>query len=113
MTSPSVDALVDHDEIRQWAEERHAAPARVMPSADHPDADELTFSFRQNRDGGGVELLDWEEWLSRFDDEGLSLLVLDRERTGLRSRYFRLVPREDLPSDMAGGDGPPAPRPGH
>lgn len=112
MTSPSVNALVDHDKVRQWAEGRHAAPARVLPSADHPDADELTFSFRQNRDGGGVELLTWDEWLSRFDDDRLALLVLDQERTGLSSKYFRLVSREDLPSGMVGGGGTPPQRQG-
>lgn len=105
MTSPSVNALVDHDDIRQWAEQRNAAPARVMPDADHPDADELTLSFRQNREGGGVELLTWEEWLSRFENEGLALLVLDQERTGLRSMYFRLTSRADLPADMTDPEG--------
>jgi hypothetical protein len=41
-----------------------------------------------------LEPIEWEEWLQKFDESGLALLVQDQTAGGERSNFNKLVTRE-------------------
>jgi hypothetical protein len=56
--------LTDHDEIKRWAEARHAEPACVQGTG--------------ASGGERLEPISWEEWFKAFDENELALIVEDR-----------------------------------
>lgn len=98
--------LTDREEIRDWAAARMGSPAFIDQSSipgGSPDPI-LTILFDQHayqdRDegpdplpsAGGVELSDWDEWLSRFEQEELALVVA-KEEPGRKDSFFEIVRR--------------------
>jgi hypothetical protein len=93
--SSGARVLVDHDEIRRWAEERNAAPARVRGtgrSAD--DVGIIRLDFPGYSGGDSLEHISWEEWFEEFDKKKLALLVQDKTARGQKSNFNKLVSRE-------------------
>lgn len=97
--------LVDHQEIRDWTAARAGIPAIVdiSPAGGTQPMLRLVFgqSAYQDRDqperppnAGGVELVEWDEWLALFEENGLALVV-NEETPGVRESYYELVRRED------------------
>lgn len=41
-----------------------------------------------------LQPIEWEEWLQKFDENGLALLVQDQTARGQRSNFNKLVKRE-------------------
>jgi hypothetical protein len=41
-----------------------------------------------------LEKIEWDEWLGKFDESGLALLVQDKTASGERSNFNKLVNRE-------------------
>jgi hypothetical protein len=41
-----------------------------------------------------LEQIEWDEWLEKFDENGLALLVQDQTARGQKSNFNKLVKRE-------------------
>jgi ferritin-like metal-binding protein YciE len=95
--------LTDHEEIRQWAEERGAHPACVRGTGKKGDLGILRLDFPGYTGADKLEEIDWEEFFSKFDERGLSLLVQDKTARGQKSNFNKLVSRETAAE--AGGSG--------
>ena len=87
-TSRSAKPLVDHDEIRQWVEERGGHPACVRGTGGQGDTGMLRIDFP---DGAEPKLqqIDWCDWFEKFDEKGLALMVQSGS-----SRFNKLVSRD-------------------
>jgi hypothetical protein len=87
--------LVDHDEIRQWAEERNAVPVHVKGTGGNGDVGILRLHFPEfSDDDEKLEPISWEDWFNEFDQRNLALLVEDTTADGQRSNFNKLVSRE-------------------
>jgi len=81
----------EHDEIREWVEGRFGCPVALRDGADHDLG--IVFPGRSSRNR--FEVILWDEWLTKFDDEGLALLYQTQQADGSASTFFRFVQRDD------------------
>lgn len=97
--------LVDHEAIREWAASRAGVPAivDVSPASGTQPMLRLVFGQSayqdQNRperppNAGGVELVEWDEWLALFEETSLALVV-NKDKPGVRESWYELVRRDD------------------
>jgi hypothetical protein len=88
--------LTDHDEIRQWAEERGANPACVRGTGGKGDVGlmRLEFPDQPGANDQKLEPIEWEEFFEKFDERGLALLVQETTAEGETSNFNKLVSRE-------------------
>jgi hypothetical protein len=88
----------DHDEIRRWAEERGARPARVKRTGDDPEVNpgiiRLDFTGHGGQSTGALEEITWDEWFQGFEDSQLAFVHQDETRDGEQSNFNRLIGRE-------------------
>src|SRR5206468_4287535 len=86
--------LTEHEEIRQWAEERGAQPTCVRGTGGKGDVGMIRLDFPGYSGADSLEPIEWDEWFQRFDENGLALLVQDQTAGGEQSKYDKLVSRE-------------------
>lgn len=85
--------LTDHDQIREWAEERSAAPSCVRGTGGRGDTGMLRLDFPGYSGEDSLEHIDWADWFEKFDEKKLALLVEDETAGGQRSNFNKLVSR--------------------
>jgi hypothetical protein len=89
----SARQTTDHDEIRQWIEERDGTPSRLRESR-----------LRESGLGGilridfgapeeALEPIAWEEFFQIFEKSDLAFLHQDRTEVGKRSHFSKFVSR--------------------
>lgn len=80
----------NHDEIRQWVEQRGGIPTVVKGTGGL-----LRIDFIQGPQSGGreasLEETEWERWFEIFDDNDLAFLCSPDPE----SRFFKLVRSQD------------------
>ncbi|HJT86597.1 MAG TPA: ferritin-like domain-containing protein [Bryobacteraceae bacterium] len=86
--------LVDHEEIRQWAEERGAQPSCVRGTGGRGDTGMIRLNFPGYSGEESLQDIDWDEWFQKFDDNGLALMVQEATARGQKSNFNKLVKRE-------------------
>jgi hypothetical protein len=86
--------LTDHDEIRRWAEERDAQPACVRGTGSEEDVGMIRLDFPGYSGETSLEPIEWDEWLQKFDDNKLALLVEDETAGGEQSNFNKIVGRK-------------------
>ncbi len=97
-TSRLARTLVDHGEIRRWAEERGGQPAAVKgTSRGKDDVGMIRIDFPGYSGEGTLVPIDWDEWFDKFDASKLALVVQDRTADGGISHFNKLVAREGGP----------------
>src|SRR5581483_8086125 len=94
MPSASSRTTTDHDEIRQWAEERGGRPSCVRNTGGRGDIGILRLDFPGFSGEGSLEEISWDEWFDKFDERGLALLFQETTAAGQRSNFNKLVSRE-------------------
>jgi len=84
----------EHDEIREWVEARAGCPVAVRDEADgeHPGVLWIVFPGRSSSER--FDVVRWDEWLTKFDEEGLALLYQTQHADGSASTFFKLVQRD-------------------
>lgn len=87
-------ALTDHEEIRRWAEERDAHPARVRGTGEGEDVGMIRLDFPGYSAEESLEEIEWDQWFEKFDENRLALLVQEQTAGGQRSNFNKLVKRE-------------------
>jgi hypothetical protein len=101
--------LIDHDEIRQWAEERGAIPTRVKGTGGPNDVGILRLHFPEySQDEEKLEPISWDDFFDEFDKKRLALLVEDRMPDGRMSNFNKIISRSTIEDfvkscDLAGG----------
>ena len=86
--------LVDHEEIRRWAEERGGQPACVRGTGGDDDVGMIRLDFPGYSGEESLEPIEWDDWFDKFDERKLALLVQDETASGQQSNFNKLVARE-------------------
>ncbi|HEV7553724.1 MAG TPA: hypothetical protein VGP65_18725 [Candidatus Angelobacter sp.] len=87
--------LVDHNQIRQWAEERGAIPVRVKGTGGKDDVGILRLHFpAYSEDDSALEPISWDEWFREFEKQNLVLIVEEKTASGRKSNFNKLVGRD-------------------
>ena len=84
----------DHNEIRQWVEDRGGHPARVKGTANKQGGGLLRIDYPGYTGEGTLQEISWQEFFEEFDDSGLEFLYQDETADGEQSRFSKLVSRE-------------------
>ena len=95
-TSTSAQALTDHDEIRQWAEERGGTPACVRGTGGDKDLGMIRLDFPGYSGDDSLQEISWDDWFRKFDESNLALLVQEQTARGQQSNFNKLVGRKSL-----------------
>jgi len=101
-------ALIDHDQIRRWAESRGAVPARVKGTGQRRgkgDVGMIRLDFPGFSGGESLKPIAWNEWFRQFDANNLALVVQDRTNRGTRSNFNKLVSRDSVQLQSGNGGG--------
>jgi hypothetical protein len=83
----------DHDEIRDWAEERGARPSVVRDTADAGGSGVLRLDFGEEDED--LEEIEWDEFFEIFDRNDLAFLHQDETASGEMSRFNKFVRADD------------------
>lgn len=94
--------LTDHDEIRSWAEERDAQPSCVRGTGSEEDVGMIRLNFPGYSGETSLEPIEWDEWLQKFDENNLALLVEDETARGEKSNFNKIVGRETAEASARG-----------
>ena len=94
--------LTDHDEIRSWAEERDAQPSCVRGTGSEEDGGMIRLDFPGYSGETSLEPIEWDEWLQKFDENNLALLVEDETARGEKSNFNKIVGRETAEASARG-----------
>ena len=86
--------LTDHEEIRRWAEERDAQPACVRGTGSEEDVGMIRLDFPGYSGERSLEPIEWDEWLDKFEESNLALLVEDETAGGEKSNFNKIIGRE-------------------
>jgi hypothetical protein len=92
----SAHPLTDHEEIRQWAEERGAQPSCVRGTGGRGDTGMIRLDFPGFSGEDSLQPISWDDWFEKFDQHGLALIVQDRTGRGQKSNFNKLVSRESV-----------------
>lgn len=93
----SARPLIDHDEIRRWAEERNAQPACVRGTGRAPgDVGMIRLDFPGFSGRESLEPISWEEWFRAFEENNLALMVQEQTARGQKSNFNKIVSRESI-----------------
>lgn len=87
-------AITDHEEIRQWAEERGAKPACVRGTGGRGDTGMIRLDFPGYSGSESLEEISWDDWFEKFDKEGLALLHQESTASGQKSNFNKLISRK-------------------
>lgn len=94
----SAHPLTDHEEIRQWAEERGAQPTCVRGTGGRGDTGMIRLDFPGYTGEQSLQPISWDDWFEKFDQHGLALIVQDKTGRGQKSNFNKLVSRESVES---------------
>lgn len=94
--------LTDHDEIREWAEERGARPSAVRRTHKKENTGIIRLDFPGYTGEDSLEEISWDEWFEDFDTRNLALIVQDETARGQVSNFNKLVSRETVSKDSGG-----------
>ena len=83
----------DHDEIRTWVEQHDGKPASVKGTESGDAAGVLRIDFPGGADEDTLEHVSWDDWFTKFDDNGLAFLYQAHKASGEDSTFFKLVSR--------------------
>jgi hypothetical protein len=89
----------DHEEIRNWVEERGGKPSRVKGSAKSGKGGLLRIDYPGFTGEDTLENISWEEFFATFDESNLAFLYQDQTKDGKESRFSKLIDRDS--SDKA------------
>lgn len=84
----------DHDEIRNWVEQRGGRPARVKGTETKSgSAGLLRIDYPGFSGEDSLEEITWEEFFTGFDENRLAFLYQEQTKDGSESRFSKLVER--------------------
>ncbi|HPD46393.1 MAG TPA: hypothetical protein P5279_07000 [Anaerohalosphaeraceae bacterium] len=81
----------DHEQIRQWVEERGGSPAVVAETHGEDETGILRIDMPGYSGGESLEHISWEEWFEKFDAEDLAFLYQDTTQEGEQSSFNKII----------------------
>lgn len=99
---PAAKKTTDHREIQRWVESHGGHPATVKRTRGKNDVGLIRIDFPGFSGEGSLEAISWDEWFSKFDEQGLALLYQEGKNTNF-NKLVRRDPDEVRPSDVKSG----------
>jgi hypothetical protein len=92
----SAESIVttNHDEIRQWVEQRGGRPARVKNTDKGNSGGILRIDYPGFSGEDTLEPILWTEFFEAFEASKLAFLYQDKTKDGEESRFSKLIDRE-------------------
>ncbi len=90
--------LTDHEQIRQWAQARHAQPACVKGTDTDDGSCLLRIDFPGYSGEQSLQTIEWDQWFRVFDQRNLALIVEDTMADGRPGNFNKLVNRANAKS---------------
>lgn len=90
--------ITDHEEIREWTENRGGHPARVSRTGDGGNGGDpgiIRIDFPGYSGEGSLEEISWEEFFDKFEEKQLALVVENQPPEGDKGRFNKLIRRSD------------------
>ena len=91
----------NHDEIRQWVEERGGRPATVKGTEKGDSAGLLRIDYPGFTGEDTLEPITWEEFFKAFDENKLAFLYQEETKDGKESRFSKLINRDSASKSEA------------
>lgn len=93
----SSNFMTDHDEIRQWAEERGGRPATIAGTGKkNEEAGLLRIDFPGGAGNPPLEEISWEVFFEKFDEANLALIYQDDEGEEDKNYFCKFVSRDTV-----------------
>ena len=85
----------DHDEIRQWVEQRNGKPTSIAgTSRGDEDVGLVAIDFAEDGDDDeSLEAISWDEFFEKFEQKQLAFLYQEQKANGEPSTFNKLVSR--------------------
>lgn len=94
MPANTSKTTTNHNQIRRWADARHAHPARVKGTGRGNDPGMIRLDFPGFSGANKLEEISWDQWFDAFDNNNLALIYQEKTASGKRSNFNKLVGRE-------------------
>src|SRR5687767_3630392 len=92
--SSTSKTTTNHEEIKQWVEERGGYPARVKGTGEEGEGGLLRIDFPGYSGKETLEKITWEEFFTAFDENNLAFLYQEETKDGSESRFSKLIDRD-------------------
>jgi hypothetical protein len=86
--------LVDHNQIKKWAQSRGAHPACVKGTEAGDGTCLLRLDFPGYSGESTLQPIEWDQWFKVFDQRQLALIVEDKMADGKPSNFNKLIRRQ-------------------
>jgi hypothetical protein len=96
MSASSSKTTINHNQIRRWADARHAHPAHVKGTGRRGDPGMIRLDFPGFSGADKLEEISWDQWFNAFDKNNLALVYQEKTASGKRSNFNKLVGRETV-----------------
>ena len=93
-TGHEAQVTTNHDEIRNWVEERGGHPS-VVKGTESGDSALLRIDFPGYSGAGKLEAIDWDEFFEIFDENNLAFLHQAQTADGEQSRFSKFINRDE------------------
>ncbi len=84
----------DHEQIKQWVEERNGHPARVKGTNKGDSSGVLRIDYPGYSGQETLEPITWEEFFEGFEENKLAFLYQEETKDGSESRFSKLIDRD-------------------
>lgn len=91
-TDHGAKTTTDHEEIREWVEERDGHPA-IVKGTEKGGSALLRIDYPGFSGEDRLEEITWDEFFEIFDENKLAFLYQDRTADGKLSRFSKFVER--------------------
>jgi hypothetical protein len=93
MADTTSQVTTNHEEIKQWVEERGGNPARVKGTESKNSPGLLRIDYPGFSGEDTLEPITWEEFFDAFEKNNLAFLYQDTTADGKTSRFSKLIDR--------------------
>jgi hypothetical protein len=93
-TESGSKVTTNHEEIRQWVEERGGRPASVKGTEKGRGTGLLRIDYPGFSGEDTLEPITWEEFFEAFDANKLAFLYQEETKDGGKSRFSKLIDRD-------------------
>ena len=92
--STEAKVTTDHNEIKQWVEERGGRPAIVKGTDKGDSGGLLRIDYPGFSGEDTLETITWDEFFQAFEDNNLAFLYQEETKDGKESRFSKLINRD-------------------
>jgi hypothetical protein len=100
--STEAKVTTDHEEIKEWVEERGGHPARVKGTDKGEGGGLLRIDYPGFRGEETLEPITWHEFFKAFEENNLAFLYQEETKDGKESRFSKLISRDSAKEQSKG-----------